>query len=443
MDFPKFGEEVGLHRVSALLEGLSALHNDYHPVVIKVTGSNGKGSVCEWIGGLARQYGISCGLFTSPHWFQFNERIRVDGKPIPEADLQVAYDAVMELFARYQDQFPEESLKAFELFSLLAWHYFLQKRPRIVVLEVGIGGRYDPVRVFPGRLAVLTSIDLEHTKLLGGTEELIAYDKMDLCEKGDRLWVGRLDPSLRYRVEGYGRLKGLKMDFVEDFHRVEVAGAAFRSLGRVQQGNFSLALEAFEGALNQLGEPFPDPEMIQNTIKTFRMPGRCTKIKENPPTYIDPAHSPASVEAYLEFLRTLDDNLPVLLVTGVSHDKEVERMVEQFASHADAIICTRSYHKGAQVGADFCRCFGGTSGDSGYESANHRKCGEICPKDRHRTGNENRSGRWLVFERRILVYAGRPFSSGTPVFLDHFRHHEGAPPYPNEVFRMCIRYCGL
>src|SRR5581483_1694585 len=133
------------------------------------------------------------GVFTSPHLVDFAERIRIDDAPIPAAALSQLVSWIMALRSRYELEHPPDRIGAFEAFTAMAAQYFARNATDTVVSEVGIGGRYDPTRALPGALVGLTSVEREHTALLGDTDELIAFDKSDLCASGGTLVVGDLE----------------------------------------------------------------------------------------------------------------------------------------------------------------------------------------------------------------------------------------------------------
>ena len=157
---PKFGSGVGLHRMLALCRPLLQAQWMSGLDAIKVTGSNGKGSVCAMAAAVFGELGISCGLYTSPHLIEFNERIITDGERITDAELAEAVAWFFQRRDEYAAHFPGDTVGAFEAFTALALYHFSRKRPRVLVAEAGIGGRYDSTRIIPGKIVALTSLDI-------------------------------------------------------------------------------------------------------------------------------------------------------------------------------------------------------------------------------------------------------------------------------------------
>ena len=176
--------ELGLERVTRVARRLDLL-----PVsvpVITVAGTNGKGSTVALLETLARAQGLSTGVFTSPHLFHFCERMRLDGRPAPEA-------AVCEAFAEIERARGEDELTYYEFTALAALWLFRVQGPDMLILEVGLGGRLDAVNMVDADVAVITSVGLDHTDWLGETREAIAVEKAGILRPGRPLVLGATD----------------------------------------------------------------------------------------------------------------------------------------------------------------------------------------------------------------------------------------------------------
>src|SRR5262249_15373942 len=148
---PKFGQGIGLHRMVWLQERLRIDHPAAaHFDAIKVTGSNGKGSVCAMLGAILAELGACPGVYTSPHLIDFSERICLDRQPISPTDLGAAVNWYRPRSDEYQALHPDDRIGAFEAFTAVALCHYARQQTRTLVVEAGIGGRYDSTRVIPG-----------------------------------------------------------------------------------------------------------------------------------------------------------------------------------------------------------------------------------------------------------------------------------------------------
>lgn len=348
---PKFGAGVGLHRMAWMLDRVGAPFD-----AIKITGSNGKGSVAAYTDAILRALGVRTGLYTSPHLRRFNERIKVGGVDICDDALADAIDWFEAAHAEWPH--PDDTFGAFEAFTAVALTHFAGVGVSTVVLEAGIGGRYDSTRVVPGSVCALTSIDLEHTAILGATAELIAYDKADICPPGGTLVVGDLDPELVRRLRVYTGLRGVHLRTLDEapvtmLHEgadgsdvtLTLGGATFDVhtplVGRHQIDNARIAaLLVDTWAAGRAGVA----DAVRDGLAATRWPGRCERISEHPEVYIDVGHTPAAAATFRDALERL--GRPIRLVLGVSQNKDAAGIVRALAPGATEVICTRAHHNG-------------------------------------------------------------------------------------------------
>ena len=394
----RFGVGLGLHRALDLFQaaawpdGLEA---------IKITGSNGKGSTCAFLTSILRRLGVACGTYLSPHFDDLAERFLLDGEPAPNRLLDDAWARARRTATAFLDRHPDDGFGGFELLTGTAFELFAAelstKHPAVVIAEAGIGGRYDTTRVLPGGLAALTSVDLEHTDLLGSTREQIAFDKADLCPEGGTLVVGALDTQpaettseatsetgLLERLDAYTRLRGVELVEATRCCRVGRAGwrdGRFRAdLELALDGSPAIPLEGVElglGGAHQTANAavavvlaarwarrgLPDLALDRSAAKTSaaktsaaktfadavrvglaeaRLAGRFERVAVAPEVRLDACHTPAAARDAFAGRRTV-------LVVGVSGDKQVEEIVAHLAPIADAAVCARARKHGAST----------------------------------------------------------------------------------------------
>jgi len=185
------GREYGLERMQAACAEFG--HPERAFQVVHVTGTNGKGSVCAFLGAMLRATGVRTGMYTSPHLNRFAERIQVDGNPIDDDTLSSLIEEVM---SRTLD------LTFFEATTLLAFLAFREAKVQTVVLEVGLGGLRDATNVIPPpRIAVITRVAFDHMSELGNTLAAIASEKAGIIKTGCKVVTGRLHPDARAVIE--------------------------------------------------------------------------------------------------------------------------------------------------------------------------------------------------------------------------------------------------
>src|SRR4030088_1147092 len=201
--------------MAELLDALSVGRERLQRTSVVVTGSNGKGSTAAFCAGIGHAHGLRTGLFTSPHLYRFNERIRVDGAEIGDDDLarlKPRIESAIAAIARRSG----EKFGAFEGLFALACLHFQESECAFAVFEAGIGGRYDPVRLIGARHSCVTSVDYEHTELLGRSLELIVSDKSDACAAGGTIVYGENCRGLRAHLSEYNRHRDVKSMYVRD-----------------------------------------------------------------------------------------------------------------------------------------------------------------------------------------------------------------------------------
>jgi dihydrofolate synthase/folylpolyglutamate synthase len=371
-DLPKYGDGVCLTRMAALLDALSIDRERLQRISVVVTGSNGKGSTAAFCAGIGKAHGLRTGLFTSPHLYRFNERIKVDHVEIGDDDLARLTSRVESAIAEVSQR-SHEQFGGFEALFALACLHFQESECEFAVFEAGIGGRYDPVRLAGARVTCVTSVDYEHVELLGHSLELIASDKSDACASGGTTIYGENLRDLRPHLIEYNRYRAVTSLFVRDQIGIagesasasgqrfdfDFGGHAFRSLemrllGIFQFNNAAIAVTLFLLWLQRVrpGEDAGEIEAaVRYGLREVSSPGRLEVIQQDPLTVIDVGHTPDGIRQSLASLKAIYGADGWILVTGASRDKNADEIVSALAPSFDTIICTRAHHKGAEAEA--------------------------------------------------------------------------------------------
>ncbi len=179
--------DMGLQRVQQVAAQLGLSRPA--PLVITVTGTNGKGSTCAFLESLLLAQGLKVGVYSSPHLLRYNERVRIAG-------VDVADEALCAAFAQLESARADISLTYFEMGTLAAFWLFERAALDAVILEVGLGGRLDAVNLIDADLSLITSIGLDHTDWLGDTRESVAFEKAGILRAGRPALCGDIDPPL-------------------------------------------------------------------------------------------------------------------------------------------------------------------------------------------------------------------------------------------------------
>ncbi|WP_164962870.1 bifunctional tetrahydrofolate synthase/dihydrofolate synthase [Rubrivivax sp. JA1026] len=294
--------------------------------LIVVAGTNGKGSTCAMLESIAMQAGYRVGLYQKPELVHFTERCRVDGRPVDADALLPHFDAVEQARG-------DITLTKFE-FTTLAIARLLSLAPLdLVILEVGLGGRYDAVNAFDADCAVITSIDLDHTEFLGPDRESIGFEKAHVMRTGRPAIVG--DPLPPASVIDHAREIGADLwlagrDFRHDGDRQQwnwagrgrrYNGLAFPALrGANQLLNASAALAAFES----LRERLPiTAQAVRTGLALVDLPGRFQVVPGQPALVLDVAHNPQSVAALALNLDAMGFYPRTRAVFGAMRDKDI------------------------------------------------------------------------------------------------------------------------
>lgn len=266
--------DMGLDRVRAVAARMAMTRPA--PLVVTVTGTNGKGSTCAFIASLLNAQGLKVGSYSSPHLLRYNERVLLSGREASDAEL-------CEAFAVVEAARGEISLTYFEMGTLAAFWLFERAGLDAVVLEVGLGGRLDAVNIVDANLAVITNIGLDHADWLGNSRESVAYEKAGILREGKPALCGDLDPpqplldhanSLSAPLLLRGRDFDLAMG-AGDWHwrGVDAAGAPLELHGlpllTLPMENAALALQAYA----MLGLPW-DPARLARALLQTRVVGR-------------------------------------------------------------------------------------------------------------------------------------------------------------------------
>ncbi len=308
---------------------------------IHIAGTNGKGSVAAMLHSILCRAGYRTGLFTSPYIHRFNERIRVN-------DMQISDDEVASGVTLILDtaQSCGQPLAFFDIVTLLGFWYFSRMQCDIVVLETGLGGRLDATNVIePPLAAVITSIGLDHTEVLGDTLESITINKCGIIKSGCDVVCPPLPDAAKAVVADACVQKGAALHHVLPAESISqslsgqtIRWKQYRSLrlsllGMHQCSNAAVALETVD-ILRQKGWSISD-SVVEAGLHEVRWPGRFELLHSSPAVIVDGAHNPQGTNALVQTLKTCFPDKKGIFIVGTVRDKDYAASMRMLLPAAD------------------------------------------------------------------------------------------------------------
>lgn len=343
----RFGSKPGLSRIRGLLARMGDPQNRLR--FVHVAGTNGKGSTCAAVYCALRAAGVRAGLYISPFIEDFCERIQFDGEMIAHADMAAEIARVRARADGMADH-PTE----FELVTAAAFSYFARVGCELVVLEVGLGGRFDATNVIaPPLVSAITSISYDHTEILGDTLAKIAFEKCGIIKPGGATVAspGQADEAMAVIRDTCAERQNTLA--VPDLSRVRMLEETLRGTrvvygdlpffiplcGRHQITNFLTAYEIIR-ALRAKGIHVSD-EAVAAGFARVRFPARMEVLHERPLVVLDGAHNPAGTAALADTVRRLLPAGRLTVVMGMLADKDWHAGVAAIAPLAARFIAAR------------------------------------------------------------------------------------------------------
>jgi dihydrofolate synthase/folylpolyglutamate synthase len=348
----RYGIKFGLSNIDRLAEALGRPERRYTSLL--VAGTNGKGSTVALSESILRASGLRTGRYTSPHLRFVEERIHIEGRPIPREELAGAVSRVAEDAERVFAGEPEGSAPTyFEAMTAAAFLAFAERNVDVAVLEVGMGGRFDATNIAPARVSVIAPIGFDHERFLGGTLAAIASEKAAIIKEGRPVVVGRLEPEalevVRQEAEAKEAplilaLEGTEIRGEESSGgqnvRLRTPARDYGTLklpltGKHQLDNLALAVRAVECTSESL-----EVESVARGVAATEWPGRLQRIEGRPSLLLDAAHNVMATDALVRYLESHPHPKRVLLF-GVMKDKRVWEMLENLLPQVSYFIATR------------------------------------------------------------------------------------------------------
>jgi dihydrofolate synthase/folylpolyglutamate synthase len=311
----------GLDRMRRMMTVLGSPQRRFQ--TIHVVGTNGKTSTTRMIAAILQSHGLSVGSYTSPHLISYSERVQVQGEDVTTHAFAAAIARAAHAAEQVNRTLAEgDHVTQFELMTATAFWELARREVDVVVVEAGLGGRFDATNVIDSSIAVLTNVGLEHTRWLGPTVRDIATEKLAVLADDSALVVASALPR---EVLGLAREaaadRGAELILAEPPLRRQTLTAA----GGFQRENFALARCAADAYLIRAGIQPRESEV--SVAARVHIPGRLQTIDTDPLTLLDGAHNPAAAEALADALAELLGEREAVLVMGVLEDKDAAAML--------------------------------------------------------------------------------------------------------------------
>ena len=327
----------GLERMQTLLAKMGNPEKKLR--YIHVAGTNGKGSTCVMLSEILKAAGYRTGLYISPHVVEFTERMQLNGEEIPREELVSLVEEYLPLVLSLREG--GCAITEFEFITAIAFAWFAQKGCDIVVLEVGMGGRFDATNVIPSALvSVICSISLDHTKILGDTVEKIAFEKAGILKEGGvcvcygdqpRGAVEMIKITAELQHNRFLRARPGDLSFVDaDFSGIRLQWKnglplKIRLLGEHQIQNTAVVLAVIE-ELRKKGWELPD-SALQEGFAAAAVPARVEVLSLDPLVILDGAHNPGGTKALAQTMKTYNRRKKVVGIMGMLKDKDAKEAI--------------------------------------------------------------------------------------------------------------------
>ena len=321
--------DMGLDRVKTVADRMQLR---FECPVITVAGTNGKGSTCAMLEAVLLQAGYRTGVYTSPHLVHFEERCRLHGE-------SASAEVFAEAFAAVEAVRGDVSLTYFEFSTLAILHLMARANLDVAILEVGLGGRLDAVNIIDADCAVITSIDIDHTAILGKDRESIGFEKAGIMRAGRPVIVS--DPVPPQSVIDHASAVGADLwqfgrdfNFSGDKQQWAWAGRDRRYSGMaypaLRGANQLINASGVLAALDALRQRIPvTAQAVRNGLAMVELPGRFQIVPGQPVLVLDVAHNPHSVAALAANLDAMGFYPTTHAVLGAMADKDLLPMLQK------------------------------------------------------------------------------------------------------------------
>lgn len=307
-----------------------------------IAGSVGKGSTAAFLASILTRAGYKTGLYTSPHFVEFNERIRINGIPVDDS-------FIASFWLEHKEYILNSGLTFFEVTTVMAFAYFNMQKADYVVLETGLGGRLDSTNVVTPLASVITQISLEHTNILGSTLSEIAAEKGGIIKEGVPCFIGDLPEEAESVLERMAGEKNTNIKKIKrfvaiypekyDFNKDDliISGIVPPLKGKHQFLNSALAVLTVSEVLPGLNAGIIQ-EGIESVVSNTGISGRFEIISESPIIILDSAHNTSGIESFVQEIKRYNtQNKKLTVIFSALADKNIAEMMAKLKELTDTL----------------------------------------------------------------------------------------------------------
>ena len=350
-----FGIKLGIDNIQKFLDQIGNPQNSYK--TIHVAGSNGKGSTSAFAASILKEFGFSVGLYSSPHFVRFNERIKIN-------NIEIEDDYIAGFVNKHNDLIDRLQLTFFEVTTAMAFQYFADKNVDYAVIETGLGGRLDATNVLTPEACIITSIGLEHTHILGDTLEKIAVEKAGIIKLNVPVFCGDMAGEAENVIEKKCNELGCRNYKLKDYilkrddsielytEDIEIDDFTTPLRGNYQKLNAALAGLTISKLFDT--DDYAHIEKgIRNVLENTGLQGRYEIFNSKPDIIFDSAHNPDGVKEFIEeFNKDSKGYDKKSLLFGAMKDKSLKEMLTTLGNHFDNIYVTEIDYERSAKAAD-------------------------------------------------------------------------------------------
>ena len=332
-------DALDLDRIRVVLDKLGNPHEKVP--IFHVAGTKGKGSTCAILSSLLQSAGYRVGVFSQPHLISIHERLVIDGKPISDEDWVNCLNKLLpNLEAMRNADMP---LTFFDIITIMSILYFEERGVDFMILEVGLGGRLDSTNVVTPIVSIITSIDYDHTHILGDSLEVIAAEKAGIIKEGIPVISGESQSGPSEVIAKIANEKNAALHV-----GIEPIESPINLHGIHQRQNAAVAVKAIAVAA-ELGLVTVDQSQIERGLMNVKLRARFEILHEDPLLILDGAHNPSSMRALRETIKSEFPEHKIHLLLGMTEDKEIVKSLDEILPIAHRVIFTNT---GFQKSAD-------------------------------------------------------------------------------------------